>query len=129
MSEHFAVTYRKHATKLETVLESSFLELLTHLGGKLVHKVFEKDSSKDHVHLHGVVKIAKGFYRKHLSLKGFNMKIKPIWDMTGWLAYLKKDVALRNTIKFELGCLDQDDRLSKMEANIKTRMSPPGTLD
>lgn len=105
--QDFAVTYRKHAKKVDTVSEQEFQPLLDHLGKKLATHCFEKDKGKDHVHLHGVVKIPNGFYRKKLVLLGFNMKIKLITDMKGWLKYLAKDQPYRRLIRFEIDVMDQ----------------------
>jgi len=107
--QDFAVTYRKHAKKADTVTEQDFEPLLTHLGKQLTTHCFEKDKGKDHVHLHGVVKIPTGFYRKKLALIGFNMKIKLITDMKGWLKYLAKDQPYRSLIRFEIDVMDQID--------------------
>lgn len=108
--QDFAVTFRKHAKKVDSVTKADFKPLVDHLGKHLATHCFEKDKGKDHVHLHGVVKIPIGFFRKKLSLKGFNMLIKPIHDMKGWLRYLAKDRPFRSTIKFEIEVLDLADR-------------------
>lgn len=108
--QDFAVTYRKHGKKSDTVLEEDFKPLLDFLGKKLVTHCFEKDKDKDHVHLHGVIKIPKTYFRKKLCFEGFNVKIIPIYDMRGWLRYLAKDSPYRAKIRFEIDCLDMEDR-------------------
>jgi len=108
--QDYAVTYRKHAKKADSVGENDFKSLLEHLGKRLATHCFEKDKGKDHVHMHGVIKIPIGFFRKKLVLEGFNMKIKLITDMKGWLRYLAKDRPYRSTIRFEIMVLDAKDR-------------------
>ena len=107
--QDFAVTYRKHGKKSDTILKEDFKPLLDFLGKKLVTHVFEKDKDKDHVHLHGIIKISKTYYRKKLCFEGFNLKIKPIWGMDGWLKYLSKDQPYRQKIRFEIDCIDMQE--------------------
>lgn len=107
--QDYAVTYRKHGKKSDTITQEDFEPLLESLGNKLSTHCFEKDKGKDHVHLHGVIRIPFNFFRKKLVQAGFNMKIKLISDMKGWLRYLAKDKKYRSTIKFEIDIMNHQD--------------------
>ncbi len=100
--QNFAITIRKHGCFLGKIRESDYDIVIDHLGGFLVQHVFERDKTKDHCHMHGVLALPSGYLRKKLTLRGFNMKFVPIFNMAGWLAYMAKDPELRDTVRLEL---------------------------
>jgi len=56
-------------------------------------KYLELDKS-NRMHYHGIVTIPKKCYRKALCPQGYHMLLKPIHDLEGWEAYIKKDQPL-----------------------------------
>lgn len=53
--------------------------------------VYEKDS-KGKVHMHGVIILPFGFYRKRLKVQGLHVCIRPLTDPIGWNKYCNKCV-------------------------------------
>lgn len=61
------------------------------------------------MHLHGMVKLAKGFFLKKLKLSGFNIKLKQITSLIGWIQYCSKDPQARDDLKLSLMSQDLDE--------------------
>lgn len=88
--ESYAFTI-KRVKSPTTVTEQSYAEIidLWRKMGYIKYLESEKDS-KGVLHLHGVILLRRGFYRKKLCLEGFHVKLDLIYDETGWIRYIQK---------------------------------------
>lgn len=52
---------------------------------------YEKDKQHQRLHFHGVVIVPKGFFRKKLQKKDFNVYVTDVYYSKGWNEYSTKD--------------------------------------
>jgi len=52
---------------------------------------YERDS-RGVLHVHGILLLRKGFLRKKLLLQGFHTKLEELYDESGWVDYIVKDL-------------------------------------
>lgn len=50
---------------------------------------YERDS-QGKLHVHGIVLLRRGFFRKKLCMQGFHVKLEYIYDENGWINYITK---------------------------------------
>ncbi len=124
-NQDWAITIRKHAKKDSKVSETDFNPILDHIGTFMKFHVFEKDKGKDHVHIHGLVRLVKGYKYSKLTLKGFNCKFVKITNLNGWIRYCKKDIKARDHLKFELTVQDYSDQHSDTDTVISIEDETP----
>lgn len=55
-----------------------------------IQEYYPEKDSKGRLHLHGIISIPKGFYRKKLMMSGLHLKLEEIYDIDGWRRYCKK---------------------------------------
>lgn len=67
-----------------------FFDRLKKLNIGIEYKVLEKDK-RGRLHYHGILYLKKGFYRKRLMMDGLHLKLKEIYDKSGWVKYIHKD--------------------------------------
>lgn len=67
-----------------------WFDKLGRLGLELEYQVKELDSM-NRLHIHGVVLIPKGFYRKRLLQGGLHIKLVELYNAQGWLKYMLKE--------------------------------------
>lgn len=108
----FSLTVRKHYKKADPLpSEADFQVVMESLGAFLQQHVFEDDKHiKGGVHMHGVLNLPNNFLRKRLLVKGFNMKMDPIFDINGWVKYMEKDKRLRLEVLDELKIQEYNDQ-------------------
>lgn len=58
---------------------------------KTEFKINERDS-KGKSHYHGILYLEKGFWRKRLCCKGFNLQLAEPRSKKAWIKYIHKDV-------------------------------------
>ena len=46
--------------------------------------------TKGLLHYHGIIRIKIGFYRKNLYMNGFHLRLKKIFNLSGWIKYCFK---------------------------------------
>jgi len=46
------------------------------------------------IHYHGIIEVPNHVYRRNLTLKGWHMKLKPIYNLTDWEEYITKEQIL-----------------------------------
>ncbi len=87
---YFAFTVKILSRKME-IDEKSYEPFFSHLYkfGKSIYMRAEMDG-KQILHYHGIVALPKKFYRKRLTVMGFHLKLKNIWSISGWTAYMNK---------------------------------------
>jgi hypothetical protein len=68
-----------------------FFDKLKHFKVAIEYNISERDP-KGKLHYHGILYIPKGFYRKRLVTKGFNIKLEEMGNRKAWLKYIHKDV-------------------------------------
>lgn len=89
--EEFAITL-KFNQKPDCV-PSDYLSVLEEWKdsyGIVIHEnAFEPDN-KGICHMHGIIAIPKGFYRKRMQRYGLHVMIRPIKDRQGWIRYMYK---------------------------------------
>lgn len=89
----FAVTIRRNEKR--DANENDYVPMLEHImknGVKIHSLVYEQDSGKTYngLHIHGIIYIKKGFYRKRLAKDGYHIKLEEIYSWDGWQKYLNK---------------------------------------
>lgn len=88
--ETFAITIK--INKLEA-LPSEYLELIKLWFKQYkvdVYNYFFEDDGHGICHLHGLVDIPMGFYRKRLHTPGVHFMITKLFNKQGWLEYCSK---------------------------------------
>lgn len=60
-----------------------------------VQEYYGELDSKGRLHFHGIISIPKGFYRKKLCMPGLHLDLEEIYDLKGWVKYIKKDLKNR----------------------------------
>lgn len=88
-NECYAFTVKKLggiAAKIE-----EYVPVICHMRdfGLIKHIEYEYDS-KSKLHIHGIIVLRRGFYRKKLCVQGFHMKLELIYDDNGWETYITK---------------------------------------
>lgn len=75
-----------------SVQPSDYAEIVGRLSsfGYVDCHYYEKDSLGK-FHVHGIINLRKGFFRKHLKFMGFHLKLVELYDRQGWERYIKKD--------------------------------------
>lgn len=58
----------------------NILESQSHHGGE-----------NGRLHYHGIIMVKRGLYRKKLVKPGYHVKLTPIVDRAGWVAYMNKE--------------------------------------
>lgn len=103
--EEYAITIRKTGTKADDKTRKAYddyFKFLKKSNPKCeLHKhVFEDNKVEPGVHLHGVIRIPKGYFRKRLVPGNgkYHVKLEKITDMEGWLRYMRKDQNFRQNI-------------------------------
>jgi len=72
---------------------STVVERLTRYGH--VKMLEQETDSEGLLHIHGIILLRKGFFiKRFLTIEGFHMHIKPIYDETGWTRYLQKQYSM-----------------------------------
>jgi len=91
----YAFTYKFLGNKPNDV--KTYLPVITNLNnnGYVKFCKSEKDS-KDRIHIHGIVLLRKGFFRKKLIVQGFHGHFSEITNEAVWLKYCSKDVKYDN---------------------------------
>lgn len=65
-------------------------KLSERLGFKVEHLYFEQTNG---LHCHGTFLNASPVQEKMLRTRGWNIKLKDVYDLNGWFKYITKDVA------------------------------------
>ena len=89
-AEHVSYGYTVKDNRPETTDYQSFFDRCEKFGVKITHKYPEYDS-KGKLHIHGIMQIPKGFYRKKICMDGLHIKLVEIYDEAGWKRYITKD--------------------------------------
>lgn len=50
-----------------------------------------EDDSTGRLHIHGIVLLRPGFWRKNLCFDGYHTKLELVYNEQGWLRYISKD--------------------------------------
>lgn len=104
----YAFTYNINYKKDEEMNESDYQPILDNLNkiGRVTHYVFEIGGKQNRLHLHGVVQMDRCYaYPSYLKQPRSVYKVEQIYNLHGWIQYLRKDQKLKheteNTLKFE----------------------------
>lgn len=103
--DEYAITVRKTGTRQSDKSRAAYepyFSFIRRSNKKCeLHKyVFEDNKSESGVHLHGVIRIPKGYYRGRLIPSGgaYHVKLEKITDMEGWIRYMQKDQNFRENV-------------------------------
>lgn len=91
----------------------SFFDNVKNNGCKVTCSYNEYDSA-NRLHVHGIIQIPKGFYRKRLCLQGLHIKLEELYDPEGWIRYIRKD---QKVLQEEEGPLGEDPRVSPSDSD------------
>lgn len=89
----YAFTIKKMLGSPEMTVESDYRTIMKSWkieGLKIPIYSYENDT-RGRLHIHGIVLIPEGYYRKNLITRGFSLKLVEIHNFAGWLDYLGKD--------------------------------------
>jgi len=88
----WAFTIKKLGGKPGDIKLVDYTEILDIFGKKGIvkHCVDEKDPS-GRLHLHGIVQLKKGFFRKSLCLQSYHVHLVEIYNEAPWLKYMNKE--------------------------------------
>jgi len=81
---------RKVVNESRQVEYDKWFDKLGKLGINMEYQVCELDSM-NRLHIHGVILIPKGFYRKRLIQGGLHIKLVELYNSDGWLKYMLKE--------------------------------------
>jgi hypothetical protein len=73
----------------EQLYLSHLKRLCDRLGLKIHHLYFEQTNG---LHCHGTFDLTKPVQEKMLRTRGWNLKLKDIYDLKGWFLYITKDI-------------------------------------
>lgn len=90
----YTVKYLKNKTEEATAYER-FFDKLSKFGIKVEYKVAERDRHGK-LHYHGIIYIEKGFFRRRLITENISLKLEEIYDRSGWIKYISKDLEHRH---------------------------------
>lgn len=92
INKSWAFTIKKLGGEASEVCEDDYINILDTFSkaGQVTHAIHETDP-KGRLHVHGVILLRKGFYRKMLCLQGFHVKLDELYNESGWIRYIKKD--------------------------------------
>lgn len=98
-----AFTLKKLRDPKNATLEnySDVLQKWMDMGLKIEAAEFERDS-KGILHIHGIVVMRKNFYRMRMKTTDYSLKLRDVYDKSGWIAYINKD-KVRDFDKSEWG--------------------------
>lgn len=111
--QSFAITIRKLQAPREPL---DYVQYHAHILKsnptlRFTSHVFEKNKNgHDGGHIHGIIEIPTGYYRKRLCLTGYHVKLVKITDLKGWIQYMKKDQSLFKKIENHMGQLKYEDK-------------------
>lgn len=91
VQEPYAFTVKKLGGEPQAVLFKDYEDVIDHYKkmGYIKDIDFEYDD-QGRLHIHGIILLRKGFYRKKLCMKGYHIKLEQIYDEKGWLKYIHK---------------------------------------
>lgn len=90
----FSFTAKINVSRFFNVKPSDYdtlFSLWVKMGCIIQTKVYEDDNS-GRCHVHGIIEIPKGLFRKKIMMNGVHIKMDPIYDKSGWLEYIRKAV-------------------------------------
>jgi len=101
----FAFTYKINAkiNDVSTIDEAKYqpvFQAIEKQKGKVNHYVYEKDE-KGLLHIHGVAELPKRIRYTSLTVKGYTSRWKEVYNLAGWLDYMRKDQKLKEAVNFE----------------------------
>lgn len=75
-----------------TVTHESYIPIIELFQKHGTIKAIEyENDSRGTPHIHGILILPKGFFRKKLCPKGFHIKLEYMYDEVRWLRYIRKD--------------------------------------
>lgn len=101
--DEFAITIKRtgNNSKNENDYDDYFTFLRKSNPKCELHKwVYEDNVKEPGVHIHGVLRVPKGYFRKRLCpVNGsYHVKLVKITDLEGWIRYMRKDKIFRDNI-------------------------------
>lgn len=84
----FTVKYNKSTDNYETMYAELFMKWAK-LGIMIKYKEMHTDAKIPHYH--GLITLPKVLYLKRVTPAGYKVKITLMFDMTGWIAYCRKN--------------------------------------
>lgn len=102
MSEKWAVTIKYNpndmtSSEMKTAYELFKSKWEAVKGLTILHWIYEEQDKKGRhckLHVHGVISISRGLYRKKLQEKNFHIKMVT-YTSNGWDTYMKKNIKLK----------------------------------
>lgn len=84
-------TAKKNSGNAEDVTEDSYGPLILHWEKHChVHPPYYEKDSKGRLHMHGILMVKKGFYKKRLQCTGFYVFTTDCQHLEQWLNYCAK---------------------------------------
>jgi len=120
--DSWTFTYNINYRKNEEMKESDYDPILALLNsyGKVTSYVFETGGKQNRLHVHGIVQIERKFvYPNFLKFPRSVYRMKKIFDLRGWKAYMVKDQKLRDDMHAEIEAMRCDDMYEDLSEDIE----------
>lgn len=77
---------------LQDATFQDYAEIISGLNVYGYVKAVEHESDNaGKLHIHGIILLRPGFWRKHLCFRGYHTKLEFMYDEKGWIRYMTKD--------------------------------------
>lgn len=87
------------------------------------YKVEEKDK-QGKLHIHGIMYLKKGFYRKRLCMPNLHLKLVELYNKEGWKQYIHKDLldttSIHDIMPEDYSGYDPEEDQNIITTNIST---------
>jgi len=80
--------------------QSNVLNKWSRLAVQLEEPYFEQVSVDSKLHMHGVLYVRKGYYKKKLQIPGYYVYVTDIYRLDTWLEYCKKSQPKDSQVKY-----------------------------
>lgn len=88
--EPWAFTIKKLGDDKVTIHD--YIDIISRLNVYgYVKDVEQERDSTGKLHIHGIILLRPGFWRKHLCFQGYHTKLENMYDEKGWKRYITKD--------------------------------------
>lgn len=95
--ESYAFTVKKLGPADINVDYHDVISVFTANGN--VKEVTQEVDKQGKLHIHGIIVLKKGFFRKKLFLQGYHYKLCQLYDESGWVDYIMKQCDIQPSAK------------------------------
>lgn len=74
--------------------QQNILNRWARLAGVTLREPYFEQDSAGRLHMHGIIYVRKGFYKKRLQTLGYYIHVRDCYDLEHWLEYCQKTAPL-----------------------------------